>query len=115
MTDFPIYEALRNKGYDARGAGIELALSIWQQTHFEREYANKRSHRAKAGGHRGIQTPSPIHHEDDEDAKTILDNRHVTATMRLGGFPRALINSRGVTEWVGADNRRWGKISRRAP
>jgi hypothetical protein len=95
VSDFTQYEALRDKGYDSRGAGVELQLTIRRQIALERQYAAKH----KRPVYSTPQPPAALHAADDDFAKVRLDKLHVAKALALGGFPITTLNERGETVW----------------
>jgi hypothetical protein len=49
----------------------------------------------------------------DAEAFAEADAKHVGAVMRLGGYPRAVIDQLGRAELLGPDNRPWQQALRR--
>lgn len=102
------YAQLRNDGYDERGAGIQMALSLDVQRALERSYHGRKASLEKVDHIAALRpsygAESSVSHE--MDFNETLDQKHVALIMAKGGYPRATIR-KGKGFWVGPDDRRW--------
>lgn len=114
MAEFGQFEALRKDGFDANAAGLHLALTLREQAAFERQYARDVRGDPRGGIYpSGVPAPAKLHAEDDQDAADFHARRHVQTVLKLGGYPRAVLNERGHSEWIDHQNKRWGRKPRR--
>lgn len=98
---------LRGRGYDAWGAATELQLPLGYMSRFNSRYKAERQRAAPSYEPRAIGLPA---HAEALPAYSKLppsdDDRHVTAVLACGGYPRAVV-AEGRTHWLGPGHRRW--------
>lgn len=89
------YVALRQQGYDRRGAAMELMLSEAFEARCERFYRTASPRHQEAPG-RLVHSGRPAEREGSYERPYGYHSAHVALCRRYGGFPSYLEDDRGL-------------------